>query len=192
MSPPCCFLPAWPPVTSPSPLPPPDGGGGGSTPLVITSTSPAATYCRRPFGLPVYRQHRRRSSVIHRYRHLVQHRDRRGRLRTCRVGFWCTGGNQVAGDRLAASGHQVPGDDLHGAALHQRRRAPSAVHLELHDPTDRSLPARQAAPASSARLALAKDSTGGLHAVYADSVNGDFFYSECASNCALRGSWSAR
>ena len=33
-------------------------------------------------------------------------------------------------------------------------------------------------------LALAEDSSGGLHAVYADSVNGDFFYAECASSCA--------
>jgi hypothetical protein len=39
-------------------------------------------------------------------------------------------------------------------------------------------------------LALAADSSGGLHAVYADSVNGDFFYAECAANCAVVGSWN--
>ena len=36
-------------------------------------------------------------------------------------------------------------------------------------------------------LALAADSSGGLHAVYADSVNGDFIYAECAGQLRPRG-----
>ncbi len=40
------------------------------------------------------------------------------------------------------------------------------------------------------KLALAKDSTGGLHAVYADSLNGDLFYAECSSGCALPANWA--
>lgn len=38
-------------------------------------------------------------------------------------------------------------------------------------------------------LGLARDNTGGLHAVYADSVQGDFFYATCPSNCSASASW---
>lgn len=38
-------------------------------------------------------------------------------------------------------------------------------------------------------LGLARDNTGGLHAVYADSVAGDLFYVTCPSNCSVAASW---
>lgn len=38
-------------------------------------------------------------------------------------------------------------------------------------------------------LGLARDNTGGLHAVYADSMAGDLFYVTCPSNCAAAASW---
>jgi hypothetical protein len=38
-------------------------------------------------------------------------------------------------------------------------------------------------------LGLARDNTGGLHAVYADSVQGDLFYATCPANCAAASSW---
>jgi hypothetical protein len=39
-------------------------------------------------------------------------------------------------------------------------------------------------------LGLARDNTGALHAVYADSVQGDLFYATCAALCTAAAGWT--
>jgi len=173
----------------PSPLPPPDGGGGGSTPLVIDSTSPASSAPAAPFGQPVYAW-----------------TDSAVQASTVTVTSFSIV-TDSAGLDVSRQVSVQGGNTLRAvASLVPNTKYRATITTALRSTNGGSLPAAQSwtfttrpmahfplATGTSffGKLSLAKDSTGGLHAVYADSVNGDFFYSECASNCALAINWSA-
>jgi hypothetical protein len=173
----------------PSPLPPPDSGGGGSTPIAITSTSPAADVLDAPFGLPVTATTDvavQPATLTVTSFGLVTDADGFEVPRQVLV----TGGTQ-----LQAVASLLPGT---------KYRATLATTLLSTDggalpaPFTWSFTTRPILPfvldtgrvGYFGRLALAKDSLGGLHAVYADSVQGDLFYAECSGACASAGSWT--
>jgi len=174
----------------PSPLPPPDGGGGGSTPLVIDSTKPAGNALIAPFGQPV-----------------LAFTDSAVQPSTLTVTSFSIVLDSVqpldvprqvsvqGGNRLQAVASLVPGTKYRATISTALRSTNGGALPAPYTWTFTTRPMVHFPLASGTsffgELSLARDSTGGLHAVYADSVNGDFFYSECASGCALAANWSA-
>jgi hypothetical protein len=174
----------------PSPLPPPDGGGGGSTPLAIDSTKPAANVLAAPFGQPV-----------------VAFTDSAVQPSTLTVTSFSIASDSVTpidvprqvsvqgGNRLQAVASLLPGTKYRATISTTLLSTNGGALPAPHTWTFTTRPISHFPLASGTsffgKLSLARDSTGGLHAVYADSVNGDFFYSECASGCALAANWSA-
>ncbi len=172
----------------PVPIAPPVVGGGGSTPLVIDSTFPAADALTAPYGLPVY-----------------AYTDSAVQTSTATVTSFSlvtdADGFDVPRKILVQGGNQIQAT----ASLLPGTKYRATISTALLSTNGGALPAAQTwsfttrpivhfplATGTSffGHLALAKDSTGGLHAVYADSVNGDLFYAECAGTCALATNWS--
>lgn len=173
----------------PSPLPPPDGGGGNSTPLVVDSTSPAANALAAPFGLPVYvytDSALKASTATVTSVALVTDAD----------GFDVPRAVSVQnGNKVQAIASLLPGTKYR-----------ATVGTTLQSTNGGTLPAPHSWTFTTrpivpfvldtgrvgyfGRLSLAKDSLGGMHAVYADSVQGDLFYAECAGACASAASWT--
>ncbi len=169
-------------------LPPPDNGGGGSTPLAITSTSPAADVLAAPFGLPVLVNTNapvQTSTATVTSFNIVTDADGFDVPRRILV----TGGNQVQATASLLPGTKYRATistallSTNGGALPAPFTWSFTTRPIVHFPL-------ASGTSFFGRLDLAKDSTGGLHAVYADSVNGDLVYAECATNCALPGSWN--
>ena len=174
----------------PTPLPPPDNGGGGTTPITITATSPAADVLTAPFGLPVTATTDvavQPSTLTVTSFGLVTD-DANGFDVPRRV--LVTGGTQ-----LQAVASLLPGTKYRATIgttlLSTNGGALAAPHTW-------SFTTRPIVPfvldtgrvGYFGRLSLAKDSLGGLHAVYADSVQGDLFYAECSGACATAASWT--
>lgn len=171
----------------PVPITPPDGGGG-TTPLAITSTSPAADVLTAPFGLVITANTDaplQASTATVTSFNLVTDADGFDVPRRILV----TGGNQ-----LQATASLLPGTKYR-----------ATISTALLSTNGGSLPApfiwsfttRPIVPfvldtgrvGYFGHVALAKDSLGGLHAVYADSVLGELLYSECAAACTSAASW---
>lgn len=173
----------------PSPLPPPDGGGGNTTPLAITSTSPAADVLLAPFGQPI-------SATT----------DAPVQPATLTVTSFAVvtdaDGFDVPRQVLVTGGTLVQAN----ASLLPGTKYRATISTSLLSTNGGALPApytwtfttRPIVPfvldtgrvGYFGRLALAKDSLGGLHAVYADSVQGDLLYAQCAGTCAAAGNWT--
>ena len=173
----------------PVPIAPPDGGGGGTTPLVIDSTFPAADALAAPYGLPVFAYTDsavQPSTVTVTSFSVVTDADGFDAPRQVLV----KNGNQIQ-----ATASLLPGTKYRAtistALLSTNGGSLPAPHTWTF--TTRPIAHFPLASGTSffGKLALAKDSTGGLHAVYADSVNGDLFYAECAGTCALAANWTA-
>lgn len=169
-------------------LPPPDNGGGGSTPLAITSTSPAADVLAAPFGLPVLVNTNapvQTSTATVTSFNIVTDADGFDVPRRILV----TGGNQ-----LQATASLLPGTKYR-ATISTALLSTSGGALPA--PFTWSFTTRPIVPfvldtgrvGYFGHVALAKDSLGGLHAVYADSVLGLLLYSECPASCATAASW---
>lgn len=173
----------------PVPIAPPDNGGGGNTPLAITSTSPAADAVGAPFGLTVTATTDapiQPSTATTTSFSIVTDAD--GVLVPRRI--LAPGGSQVQ-----ATASLLPGTKYR-----------ATISTALLSTTGGALPApytwtfttRPIVPfvldtgrvGYFGRVSLAKDSLGGLHAVYADSVLGLLLYSECTGACEVAASWS--
>jgi Bacterial Ig-like domain len=173
----------------PVPVAPPDNGGGGTTPLAITSTSPAADVLTAPFGLVVTATADaavQPSTATVTSFNIVTDADGFDVPRRILV----TGGNQVQ-----ATASLLPGTKYR-ATISTALRSTNGGALPA--PFTWSFTTRPIVPfvldtgrvGYFGHLALAKDSLGGLHAVYADSVQGDLFYAECAGVCAAPANWT--
>ncbi len=172
----------------PSPLPPPDGGGGTSTPLVIDSTFPANNALLAPFGQPIYAftdSAVQASTVTVTSFTLVTDADGFDVPRKVSV---------VGGNQLQSIASLLPGTKYRASVSTTVRSTNGGALATPQTWTFTTRPMAHFPLATGTsffgKLGLAKDSTGGLHAVYADSVNGDLVYAECATNCAVPGSWS--
>jgi len=174
----------------PSPLPPPDGGGGGSTPLAIDSTKPADTALAAPYGQPVYAYTdsavQPSTLTVTSFTIVIDSTTPLDVSRQVSV---------QGGNTLQAVASLLPGTKYRATISTALRSTNGGALPAAHSWTFTTRPIAHFPLASGTsyfgKLSLARDSTGGLHAVYADSVNGDFFYSECASGCALAANWSA-
>ena len=176
----------------PSPLPPPDnGGGGGGGTLTIVSTSPAAGSTTAEFSSAVTA------------------------VPSIAVGSASATVTNLALATEPAPGADVPRTVLvanNGFLLEMSASLvpATAYRATLASTVQATTGAMLGTPVTwtfttrgfqtfaldsgrtngySGDLGLARDGTGGLHAVYADSLRGDLFYVTCPSNCTLPASW---
>ncbi len=173
---------------APVPIAPPDGGGGGGTPLVIDSTFPASNALLAPYGQPVYAYTNKpvqASTATVTSIGLVTDADGLDVPRQILV---------LGGNRIKATASLLPGtkyrETISTALRSTTGDAPAAPYTWTF--TTRAMAPFVLGTGAGffGHLSLAKDSTGGLHAVYADSLNGDMAYAECASSCALGANWA--
>jgi hypothetical protein len=172
----------------PVPLPPPDGGGGGGTPMTILSTSPAASAPLAAYGLPVSaitsQPLNASTATITSY---TVAEDPSGVDAPRRILV-------VGGTTLQATASLVPNTTYRATITRALQSTTGSVLAAPYTWTFKTRPIAAFPLATGTgffgHLALAADSSGGLHAVYADSVNGDLIYAECAANCALAANWS--
>ena len=174
----------------PVPLPPPDGGGGGGTPMTILSTSPAAGSLTAAYGLPVVAvtsQPLNASTATVTSYTIAEDPSGTDAPRRILV---------QGGTTLQATASLMPNTSYTATITRSLQSTTGSVLDAPYTWTFKTRPIVNFQLATSTTpffgdLGLAADSSGGLHAVYAGSVNGDLFYAECASNCALLSSWSA-
>ena len=174
----------------PSPLPPPDGGGGGSTPLVIDSTRPADNAVDAPYGQAVY-----------------AFTDSAVQAPTLTVTSYTIVTDAGAFDvprkvaligpnQLQANASLLPGTKYRATIATSLLSTNGGALAAPHTWTFTTRPIVPFVLASGStgffgRLALAKDSTGGIHAVYADSVLPRvLYYAECSGTCAAAANWT--
>ena len=172
----------------PVPLPPPDGGGGGGTPIVISSQFPAADALLAPYGQPVTAVSSQplNASTATVSNFLIT--EDPGAVDVSRRIL------VIGGTTLQATATLLPSMTYHATIT---RGLQSTTGSVVEAPVTwtfktRSIAAFPLASGTSffGHLSLARDSIGGLHAVYADSVNGDLYYAECAGSCAVSTSWT--
>ena len=174
----------------PQPVEPPDNGGGGGGGLALTSTDPAAGSTTANFSGPVtavFDHALNSSTVTVTTASLV---SQPGSVDVPRTVLVTGGGNTILESAallpgteytatLAPSIQSTLGSTLGTAATWTFRTRPFT-----------SFPLDSGRTGYAGRLGLARDNTGALHAVFADSVQGDLFYATCAAACAIPGSWS--
>ncbi len=174
----------------PQPIEPPDNGGGGGGGLTLTSTDPAAGSTTANFSGPVTAvfDHALNSSTV--TVTTVSLVSQPGNVDVPRTVLVTGGGNTILESAallpgteytatLAPSIQSTLGSTLGTAATWTFRTRPFT-----------SFPLDSGRTGYAGRLGLARDNTGALHAVFADSVQGDLFYATCAAACAIPGSWS--
>ena len=172
----------------PVPLPPPDGGGGGGTPLVISSPFPPFTEnFVSPYGLPVSAVSSQPLNASTATVSSFTITEDPGADVSRRILV-------IGGTTIQATATLLPNQTYHAEITRSLQSTTGSTVAAPYTWTFKTRPIVTFPLASSTtpffgHLALAADSSGGLHAVYADSVNGDFFYAECAGNCSLQGSW---
>jgi hypothetical protein len=172
----------------PVPLPPPDGGGGGGTPMTILSTSPVASAPLAAYGLPVSaitsQPLNASTATVTSY---TVAEDPSGVDAPRRI--LVVGGNQ-----LQATASLMPNTSYRATITSALQSTTGSVLAAPYTWTFKTRPIAAFPLATGTsffgHLALAADSSGGLHAVYADSLNGDLIYAECAASCALAANWS--
>ncbi len=175
----------------PVPLPPPDSGGGGGTPLVISNPSPAAGALLAPYGLPVTvtaSQPLNTSTATTSSFVITENPGAVDVSRRILV---------PGGTTLQATATLLPNMTYNATITRSLQSTSGSVMAEPFTWSFKTRPivtfpladGTAAGISFFGDLALAADSSGGLHAVYADSTNGDFIYAECASNCSLAGNW---
>lgn len=174
----------------PQPIEPPDNGGGGGGSLTIQSTDPAAAATDANFGAPVTAVASaalNSSSVTFTSASLV---SLPGDVDVPRTVLLTGGGNTVL-----MSAALLPGTEYR-ASLAPTIQSTLGTQLGTAYTWSFTTRAFQAFALDSGRtgyagrLGLARDNTGTLHAVYADSVNGDLFYATCAAVCSTGASWT--
>jgi len=174
----------------PTPLPPPDGGGGGSTPLVIDSTRPAGNAVDAPFGQAVYAF---TDSAVQAPTLTVTSYT----IVTDAGGFDVPRKVALIGpNQLQANASLLPGTKYRATIATSLLSTNGGALPAPHTWTFTTRPIVPFVLASGStgyfgRLALAKDSTGGIHAVYADSVLPRvLYYAECSGTCAAAANWT--
>lgn len=175
----------------PSPLPPPDnGGGGGGGTLTIVSTSPAAGSTTAEFSSPV-------TAVPS-----VAVQSASATVTSVALSTEPAGIDVPRTVLVTNNGLQVEMSAALVPATAYRATLGSTLQSTtgalLGTPVTWTFTTRgfQTFALDSGRtngyagdLGLARDGTGGLHAVYADSLRGDLFYVTCPANCTVAASW---
>lgn len=176
---------------APEPLPDDGGGGTPATPITVQSTAPAANDALAPYGQSVtatFDQAINASTITPTSFTLA---TEPGAQDVPRKTLLFQGGTT-----LTAVASLLPGTAYRATIT---RSVASTSGGVLEAPYTWTFTTRPIVPfvldtgrvGYFGRLSLARDSLGGLHAVYADSVAGDLLYAECiAGGCANAAAWT--
>lgn len=174
---------------APVPIDDGGGGGGGGSSIVVDSTSPVANGVGTPFSLPVYAYTTpalQASSVTVTSAALATDVDGLDVPRKVLL---------INGNKVQMVASMLPGT-TYRATLGMDLRSVNGGLLAA--PFIWKFTTRPFVPfvldsgntSFFGHLSMARDTLGGLHAVYADSVHGDLFYAECAGTCVSSSSWT--
>ena len=174
----------------PEPIEPPDNGGGGGGDLTLDSTDPAAGSTTANFSAPVtavFNRALNSSSVTVTTAALV---SQPGAVNVPRTVLVTGGGNTILESAALLPGTEYTATLAPSIQSTLGSTLGSAATWSFTTRAFNSFPLDSGRTGYAGRLGLARDNTGTLHAVFADSVQGDLFYATCAAACTTGAAWS--